>query len=421
LPTFTLAVRGALLADGEYLAPALWKVTAGRTTSLSSESGDDAELLDAVLLPGLVNAHTHLDLAGTEPVRPTGGFTDWLLDVRKARGAESDVTVGAGAQARRLAARGVTAVGDIDASGGRALQARRDVPLDGVSYLEIVGVNRDSARARLGQALELVDRFGPGVGLSPHASYSVHQDVLPEIARAAVRRGVRLAMHLAETPEEERFLRHGDGPFEEFLATIDRGRPFDSPPGVGPVEYAERAGLLAAGCVVVHGNELDDDDIERLARHGCSVVYCHGTHRHFDRPPHRIADLLQSGVNVALGTDSGMSNQGVDLYSETCRLSRERSDLDPVALLRCATLGGRTALGLDACTALFAAGTRADASLLCDVPDDVESMTGRAVAEWVFSGSATLATTIHAGVVGTIDEKAPAALRALLDSVTKRG
>ncbi|MHC4845284.1 MAG: amidohydrolase family protein [Planctomycetota bacterium] len=418
---FTLDVRGALRADGEFLAPARWTVAGGRTVSLETCANADARPIDAVLIPGLVNAHAHLDLAGSRPVRSEGRFTDWLLEVGNARASGRDVDAEAAAQASQLASRGVTAVGDIDASGGRALRARRDVPLDGVSYLEIVGVARESARARLAQALELVDRGGGGAGLSPHAPYSVHQDVLPEIARAAARRGLRLAMHLAETPDEARYLRHGDGPFEEFLAAIDRGRPFESPPGVGPLEYAERAGLLAAGCVVVHGNELEDDDVARLVSHECSVVYCHGTHRHFERGPHRIAELLDRGVNVALGTDSGMSNEGVDLFSEMCRLAADRPDIAPIALLRCATLGGRIALGLDGGATVFSPGSRADAILLGGAPGDVESMTTGDVAAWILSGSARLATTIHAGQVGAVADEAPASLRGFLDTVMERG
>src|SRR5207244_2261842 len=111
------------------------------------------------------------------------------------------------------------------------------------------------------------------------------------IARAARRRGLRLAMHLAESAEETRYLLAGDGPFAEFLQAIGRGRPFESPPRLRPVAYAERAGLLEAGCVVIHGNDLDDDDIGILAARRAPVVYCHGTHAHFGRARHRLLDL----------------------------------------------------------------------------------------------------------------------------------
>ncbi|HZM00092.1 MAG TPA: amidohydrolase family protein, partial [Planctomycetota bacterium] len=270
-------------------------------------------------------------------------------------------------------------------------------------------------------ALALADRLGAaGAGLSPHAPYSVHEDVVAEIVRAASRRGLRLAMHLAETPEETRYLLRGDGPFERFLGAIGKGRPFAGPPRLRPVAWADRAGLLEAGCVVVHGNDLDDDDLACLAARRASVVYCHGTHRHFERPRHRIGELLAAGVNVALGTDSGLSNQGIDLWDELRRLSVDRPDLDPLALLRCATAGGREALGLEPGAARWQPGTRADALLLGAPPPSVESLTARAVAAWALSGAARPAATVHGGefVAGPV---ASAGLAAFLDAPSAQG
>jgi len=337
------------------------------------------------------------------------------------RGDARDVEGAAREASAALAAAGVTAVGDIEASGGAATRGRQAARLEGIAYLEIVGVSRESARARLAGALQLVDRLGAaGAGLSPHAPYSVHADVLPEIARAASRRGLRLAMHLAETPEETRYLLHGDGPFGRLLERIGKGRPFDSPPGVRPVAWADAAGLLAAGCVVVHGNDLDDDDVALLAARGSSVIYCHGTHAHFGRPPHRIADLLAAGVNVALGTDSGLSNRAVDLWDELQRLSADRPDLDPLALLRCATEGGRIALGLEPQAARWRPGSRADALLLAGAPSSLERLSPREVAAWALSGAALAAATVHGGVVvaGRMTRGGPPAF---LDALMRQG
>jgi cytosine/adenosine deaminase-related metal-dependent hydrolase len=204
-------------------------------------------------------------------------------------------------------------------------------------------------------------------------------------------------MHLAETPEETRYLLAGDGPFVELLAAIGRGRPFERPPGLRPVAYAERAGLLEAGCVVVHGNDLDDDDIALLAARRAPVVYCHGTHRHFDRPRHRLAELLAAGVPVALGTDSGLSNAGVDSLAEAARLCADRGDLDPLDVLRCATLGGRIALQLPREPSVLAPGSCADALLLGPAPADVETRAPRDLAAWAFSPAARVLATVHAG------------------------
>lgn len=391
-------MRGALPADGRWIAPALWIVEDGLTVELRALRAGDPQPFDLVLLPGLVNAHAHLDLAGAAPIAARADFTQWLLGVGAARGAAREIEPAARAEAGSLAAAGVTAVGDIEASGGAATRGRLAAPLAGVSYVEIVGVGRDAARARLESALTLVDRLGADVaGLSPHAPYSLHEDVVPQIARAASERGLRLAMHLAETPEETRFLVHGDGPFASFLDAIGKGRPFASPPGLRPVAWAERAGLLAAGCVVVHGNDLDEDDIARLAAQRASVVYCHGTHAHFERPRHRLGELLAAGVNVALGTDSGLSNRGIDLWDELQRLAADRPDLDPLTLLRCATTGGRIALRMQPQAARWRPGTRADALLLADAPASVESLTAPQVASWALHDAARPAATVHGG------------------------
>jgi aminodeoxyfutalosine deaminase len=395
-----LIVRAALLADGRLLAPATWTVAAGRTVSL--EAGGDGGALDAVLLPALVNAHAHLDLAGARAIPARASFTDWLLGVGAARADARDIEQQAGAEAQALARRGVTAVGDIDASGGRATRARRAAAVHGRSYLEIVGVGAPSARARLAEALTLADRLGgaaEGLGLSPHAPYSVNADVLPEIARAAAHRRLPLAMHLCETPEETRYVLRGDGPFTDVLRAIGRGVPFESAPGLRPLAYVDRAGLLQAGCVVVHGNDLDDDDVALLAARRAPVVYCHGTHRHFDRPRHRIGELLSAGVPVALGTDSGLSNTGVDLLAEAARLCADRGDLDPLDVLRCATHGGRLALRLPLEPATLEPGSCADALLLGPAPADVETCAARDVAAWALSSAPRVLATLHAGRV----------------------
>jgi cytosine/adenosine deaminase-related metal-dependent hydrolase len=235
-----------------------------------------------------------------------------------------------------------------------------------------------------------------------------------------VRRGLPLAMHLAETPEETRFLLHGDGPFAGFLEAIGHGRPFRSAPGLRPVRWAEAAGLLEAGCIVVHGNDLDDDDIDVLARRRASVVYCHGTHRHFDRPPHRWIELLSSGVNVAFGTDSGLSNRGVDLYAELVRLRADRPDVPPLAVLRCATLGGRVALGRDPGPARFASGARAEAVLIAPAPDAAETLDAQAAAAWVWGGDAWPLLTVHGAHFATTGASAQGRL-AFLDSLLSHG
>ncbi len=397
----------------------------GRTVALEAcGSEDDGRLVDLVLLPGLVNAHSHLDLAGSDALDAAGTFPDWLLRVGGARNDGRDLETASALEARALASRGVVDIGDIDATGGLATRGRRLAGMRGRAYIEVVGVDRATARRRLAGAVALADKLGGGaaeVGLSPHAPYSVDTGVVEEVARAAAQRGLPLAMHLAESREETRYLEHGDGPFTDFLDAIGHGRPFAQPPGVRPIEYAEATGLLSRGCLVIHGNDLSDDDIGRLASHQSAVVYCHGTHTHFDRPVHRWLELRREGVEVALGTDSGASNQGVDLYREVGRILEDRADIDPLEVLRAATLGGLGALGRDLGSATFRPGSRADGVLVGPRDHEVANEDPAALVAWAFSSSATPRVTLHRGLPVFSPESDHGAPPALLDTLQGHG
>lgn len=404
------------------MAPARWTVEAGRTSSLQrATEAEAARAVDGVLLPGLVNAHSHHDLGGVAPKPSSGSFPDWLLSIGVTRGEDRDVEAAAEGEARALRRRGVVASGDIDATAGAATRGRRRAGLGGRSYLEIVGVHAERARVQLDQALAAAEALGGACGLSPHAPYSVHVDVLPEIVAAAARRDLPLAMHVAETEEETRFLTHGDGPFASFLDVIGKGWPFPRAPRMRPVEYVDSCGLLRAGCVVVHGNDLDDDDVARLAERRASVVYCHGTHRHFDRPRHRLLDLLGAGVNVALGTDSSASNDGVDLWSEVRRLAADRPDVPRDVVLRCATLGGRRALGLDEGPATFRSGDAAEGFVVGAAPADVESLDAEALADWALTDDVSMAFCCQTDEVVRRDDEELAGASAFLDTVRAEG
>ncbi len=388
-----------MAGDGRIVSPATWTVWGGKTRSLEEGVGGE-ECVDGVLLPGLVNAHAHLDLSSAGSLPAEGTFPDWLARVGQARQVGRDLEGSAHHEVASLVQRGVVSLGDIDASGGRTTQVRRRSGMAGVSYLEVVGVADRVARRRLEHALEWFEQLaGPqrDVGISPHAPYSVHQDVLEEIARAAGRRKIPLAMHLAESVEETRFLLHGDGPFLGFLEKLGHGLPFSRVPGMRPIQYAEKLGLLKAGCLVVHGNDLDREDLDLLARRGSSVVYCHGTHQHFERPPHRLHELTEVGINLALGTDSAASNQEVDLVGEIGRLLQDRPEVDPLCILQAATSGGLRALGFDPGPADFQAGSPAHGMLVGPAPDDCEAMSAEDLVHWAFSAQVDILETFLHG------------------------
>ena len=178
-------------------------------------------------------------------------------------------------------------------------------------------------------------------GLSPHAPYSVSADLF----RAAAARARFLAVHCAELPEEQRFLRSGDGPFAALLESLGRLPAGHRPPGVGAVRYLERLDLLRPTTQLVHCQELERGDVACIASSGAPVVVCPGTIRYFRREPPDVPGWLQRGIPVSLGTDSRASNEAMSLRRELQLAAEMWPALSPTELLRTVTMHGGRALG----------------------------------------------------------------------------
>lgn len=328
------------------------------------------DLPDSVVIPGLVNAHTHLDLThlGPREFRPEGGFVQWVDMVRTGRHAEDDAireSVRRGIELSRLG--GTVAVGDIaGAPRGRAslapFEELASSGMIGVSFLEFfgIGVRTEATRERLEALLSESEGRSGGVrlGLQPHAPNTVSIPMYEWAARLGAERGLPLATHLAETVEEREFVARGTGPQREMLerlgvwdsATLEHiGR------GNHPVQHL--AGVLKiAPFVAAHVNDADDAAIETLARTGTTVAYCprasayFGAERHFG--PHRYREMIEAGVVVALGTDSlvnlpeAAATEGISVLDEM-RFLHQRDATDPRLLLRMGTVNGAVALGMD--------------------------------------------------------------------------
>ena len=318
---------------------------------------------DAVLLPGLVNAHAHLDLTHVSRPAPPDRFVDWLAHVMSSAVGDAAAAVRDGAaQCIRF---GVTTVGDISRYAAAAREILRYGPVRAVSYGEVVGMaGRRHLLPGLLQAAvgDSQDSDNVARAVSPHAPYSIDAHGYRQCVAAADLRPLPLCTHLAETPDERAFLSHHAGPFRELWDRIGGwdGAAVPRFPG-SPVAYAGSLGLLdRPATALAHVNDCDDDDLALLARGRASVVYCPRTHAYFGRPPHRWRDMLAAGVNVAVGTDSCASSPDLNLVDDLRLLRRLAPDVPPATLWEMATVRAALAIGREASVGTISPGKWAD-------------------------------------------------------------
>jgi cytosine/adenosine deaminase-related metal-dependent hydrolase len=367
---WTLTARWVFPVDGPLLERGTISIAGERIVAVEPHGTRiaDRDLGNVAILPGLVNAHTHLDLSGARgKVPPSAVFTDWLSAViayRRSRSPDeacADIRAGLAESLRA----GTTLLADIAAE-GRSWNELVAAPVRAVVFHELLGLSLDRAREAERAALQWLGSHAatPSCrpGLSPHAPYSFRAELLPTLAGAAK----RITIHLAESAAEMELLQRQTGPFVSFLA--ERGVWDPS----GLARSAEHIVQLTSGAEAVlcaHGNYLDPDT--PIPPRG-TIVYCPRTHATFGHPPHPFRQFLARGVRVALGTDSLASNPDLDLLAEARFLHANYPDVPGQVLLRMATLSGAEALGWADETGSLTPGKSADL-VVVPLPDEAVS------------------------------------------------
>jgi len=360
LARYLLPISAPPIEDGALLLRQGRVVAVGRRADLLAEfAGEVVDFGDAVLLPPLVNAHTHLELshfprwaALADKPLAAGSFVDWLLhliDIKRGL-TEKDLAASLQDGLRQCLRFGTGAVGDI-LSTNRLSSHYTASPLYGRIYLELLGVDPTVWQDALLRSETEVAKGQLGrlqLGLAPHAPYSLSAEALMAIYDVASRQRWPLTTHLAESPQESELLQVGTGELLERLYPAvcwSEYRPAAA--NCSPVVYLDRLGGLQSDNLLVHGVQVSQADCHLMAERGVTMCLCPRSNERLGVGRAPVADYRAAGVKLALGTDSMASNDSLSMWDELAAARRcYGAHLSPAELLKMATRNGADALGL---------------------------------------------------------------------------
>jgi cytosine/adenosine deaminase-related metal-dependent hydrolase len=358
---------GALVIQGGRI------LAVGPAAELISTYGPpSAEFPGCAMIPGFVNAHTHLELTHFPAWRLRGGldyhphrFVDWIIQMIKVRRgvteAELRTSLTAGIQASLRA--GTTLVGDI-VTNPALLAAYADTPLGGRRYLELIGQDPLLFEPRLAQALDAAATvvLPETAGLSPHAPYTLHQSLLSGIAAAAGQHNLPISLHLAESRDESDLLFDSSGPLaRELYPYVGWQDYLPAPRKTTPARFFDDGNLLGPATLAVHGVQLTPADAALLKERGVTLCLCPRSNHHLavgTAPVHLFRKL---GIPLCLGTDSLASNDSLSLWDEIrFAVDCYKGELSPEELMQMATQGGAAGIGMGDTAGSLTPGKRAD-------------------------------------------------------------
>jgi cytosine/adenosine deaminase-related metal-dependent hydrolase len=328
----------------------------------------DREFAEAVIVPGFVNAHSHLEYAVYAGFGEGLSFVPWILThiERKDRIGWEETLAIARLGAAECLNSGVTTVGDASHRGAAA-RACDELGLRAIVYLEVFGRTPDEALARFETVRERAgDAFSQRVrlGVSPHTPFNIST----EIYAACAELGLPMATHFSESEAEVEWLRSGSGPLAQFA---EAGFVLVPPTGTSGIRRLADAGLLGPHLTAAHCVQVDSEDIALLAEHDVGVAHCPRSNALLGCGIAPLTDLRQAGVRIGLGTDSPNSATSFDMFEEVraavfgARARTRNADaLSPTEALELATLGSARALGLDDEVGSLTAGKRADLTVV---------------------------------------------------------
>jgi len=362
-------------------------VAFGPTRPGDFTASDEIDLGNVAVLPGLTNAHTHLELSWMRGrIKTAGGFPEWIrsvMELRRGVDPSSDEVGRAVPPAVEEArACGTALIGDISNTllTSSALAIRH---MAAVVFYEQIGFQASDADQIISHALAALALM-PASGnvrhtIAPHAPYSVSPALFERIRTALKQEPFSpTSVHLGESDAEIEFLRQGTGPYRKLLEEMGKWDSTWVPPACGPVEYLDRMGFLDEHLLVVHGVHLSEDDLARLASKGATLVTCPRGNILTGAGTPPIGQFFESGIRIAVGTDSLASVPDLNVFAELEEMRRLAPEVPARMLLEAATINGARALGFESELGTIDAGKR-DALIAVELDAAISSVEERLV------------------------------------------
>ncbi len=347
-----VAGRGHEAGEGTILDVGAAADVIPRHGGSGASGGADVVRIRGAVLPGLVNAHTHLELSAMRGKVGGGrGFVGWVESLIAQRGeiAPEEDAEAIDAAVDELVRSGTVAVGEVTNSlAAVGPLARRGI--GGCIFHEVFGQERASVLRRVeGLRAELDDRLAtwPTRNLTyapaPHTLYTTHTDAVRALLESAAKHGTRTSIHLAEHAGERRAIEQGDGSVPAWL--LARAKQSPEWPKLPLFDYAESLGALSPSVLLVHLVEARADELARVAAKGAPVVLCPRSNLHIEMKLPPLLAVREAGIDAALGTDSLASNASLDVLAEAKALADRFPGVPAWKLIEMATWNGARALG----------------------------------------------------------------------------
>ncbi|GJQ60033.1 MAG: metal-dependent hydrolase [Candidatus Scalindua sp.] len=340
-----------------------------------SQQQSITDLGNAAIVPGLINAHTHLELTHLDGrIDFTGSFADWISKIIQAKKAWTvqDSTLSVRAGIKKCIEAGTTTIADVTRN-GFSLSELQKCTLRKFVFCEVINFDPSQAEETVIDFKSRIKGTNEDhlleVGIFPHSPYTVSKELYTQCGKISDDLKILFSTHICETDEEIEFLMKGTGNLADLLRNLNMLKGWIAP-GLKPIAYLNNLGLLKDNLLLVHCNYVSQEEFMMVEKSKGHVVFCPKSHRYFHHKNYPFQEFVTHNINMALGTDSLASNDSLSILDEMKYLYDEENALEPEDIFSMGTVGGATALGLEERIGKLEPGFDADITVI-QLPEDV--------------------------------------------------